>query len=404
MKLSVIIVNYNVRCFLQQCLDSVLKALRGIDSEVFVVDNNSSDDSLSMLSERYPQIRLLANRTNPGFAKANNQAIECSQGEYVLLLNPDTLVSEDALSLALDYMDGHPLCGGLGVKMTDGHGCFLRESKRGMPTPAVSFFKAFGLSALFPHSRLFGRYHLGFLDENEIHQVDVLAGAFMMMRRSALDKVGLLDETFFMYGEDIDLSCRLVQGGYTNVYFPPARILHYKGESTKKGSLDYLRVFYQAMIIFARKHYHGSFLWLYQAIIRVAVSLRAGMSLIWVFLHKCYWRVLLSVRRLFSWTRSRTCLLIGPEADRSVMERVLDLALGRQGGRRSATCWAPDIAAADALLRQHEIDEIVFSDHLDNYKELILCMERYASRRREFKIVHIDDKYLVGSNLVLIFD
>lgn len=404
MKLSVIIVNYNVRYFLQQCLTSVQKAMQGMDGEIFVVDNCSSDDSLSMLSQRFPQVRVLANRDNPGFARANNQAIALSSGQYVLLLNPDTLVAEDALRLAVGYMEAHPDCGGLGVKMTDGRGRFLRESKRGLPTPMVSFFKAFGLSALFPQSRLFGRYHLGFLDENEIHEVDILAGAFMMMRREALDKVGLLDEAFFMYGEDIDLSYRLLSGGYRNVYFPVSRILHYKGESTKKGSLNYLKVFYQAMIIFARKHYHGSFLALYLAMIHVAVFLRAGMSAVAIFLRKIYWKALLALRRLFSWQRPRVCLLVGNEADRPVMERALDLALARQGARRTATLYSDGFDQMEAVLERQEADEIVFSDRLDNYKDLILCMEKHASRDREYKIVHVSDKYLVGSNLVLNFD
>lgn len=404
MKLSVIIVNYNVRYFLQQCLDSVQKAMQGMEGEIFVVDNCSSDDSLAMLSQRFPSVRVLANQDNPGFAKANNQAIALSSGQYVLLLNPDTLVAEDAFRLAVDYMDAHPGCGGLGVKMTDGRGCFLRESKRGLPTPMVSFCKVFGLSALFPKSRLFGRYHLGFLDENETNEVDILAGAFMMMRREALDKVGLLDETFFMYGEDIDLSYRLEAGGYRNVYFPASRILHYKGESTKKGSLNYVKVFYRAMIIFARKHYHGSFLALYLAMIHVAVFLRAALSAVAIFLRKSYWKVLFALRRLFSWQRPRVCLLVGAEEDRPVMKRALDLALARQGARRTATLYADGFASLEAVLAQQQADEIVFSDRLDNYKELILSMEKHASRHREYKIVHLADKYLVGSNLVLIFD
>jgi len=196
-KLSVIIVNYNVKYFLEQCLISVFNSGKSIPMEVFVVDNNSVDGSVDMVREKFPQVNLIANNDNPGFSKANNQAIRISEGEYVLLLNPDTVVEGDTFTRCLDYMDEHPGAGALGVKMLDGKGKFLPESKRGLPTPAVAFYKIFGLSALFPKSKRFGRYHLGYLAENEINTVDVLPGAFMLIRKSALDKTGLLDEDFF---------------------------------------------------------------------------------------------------------------------------------------------------------------------------------------------------------------
>jgi cellulose synthase/poly-beta-1,6-N-acetylglucosamine synthase-like glycosyltransferase len=177
-------------------------------------------------------------------------------------------------------MDHHPEAGGLGVKMIDGKGNFLPESKRGLPSPSVAFFKIFGLSALFPKSRLFGKYHLGFLDKNKTHQVDVLAGAFMLLRKATLDKIGLLDETFFMYGEDIDLSYRITRGGYKNYYFPEARIIHYKGESTSKSSINYVIVFYKAMIIFASKHFSQSNAKLFSFFISIAIYLRAGIAIL----------------------------------------------------------------------------------------------------------------------------
>ena len=206
MKLSVIIVNYNVSCFLEQALNSVYKALRNVEGEVYVVDNNSVDNSLAMLEAKFPQVHVIANKENVGFARANNQAIRISTGEYVLLLNPDTVVEEDTFEKCIRFMDETPDAGGLGVKMVNGKGEFLPESKRGLPSPAVSFYKLFGLSKLFPKSKRFGAYHLTYLSNDEIHSVEVLAGAFMLMRRSVLDKVGLLDEDYFMYGEDIDLS------------------------------------------------------------------------------------------------------------------------------------------------------------------------------------------------------
>ncbi|MCC6685243.1 MAG: glycosyltransferase family 2 protein, partial [Bacteroidia bacterium] len=232
MKLSVIIVNYNVKHFLEQALHSVRKACAGIDAEVWVVDNRSVDGSVEMVQQKFPEVKLIANRENLGFSKANNQAILQSGGQYVLLLNPDTVVEEDTFNKVIAFMDRTPDAGSVGVKMIDGKGNFLPESKRGLPTPKVAFYKIFGLSKLFPRSHKFGRYHLGYLSENETHAVDVLAGAFMMLRKKALDETGLLDETFFMYGEDIDLSYRITKAGYKNYYFPETTIIHYKGEST----------------------------------------------------------------------------------------------------------------------------------------------------------------------------
>ena len=236
MRLSVIIVNYNVRHFLEQALLSVRRAMHGIDGEVWVVDNNSVDDSVRMMQEKFPDVRLIVNKTNPGFAIANNQAIRESRGEYVLLLNPDTLVEEDTFRKCLQFMDSHPDAGALGVKLIDGSGKFLPESRRGFPSPWVAFCKTFGLSTLFPHSRLFNRYYMGYLDENETHAVDVLVGAFMFIRRAALDKAGLLDETFFMYGEDIDLSYRIVQAGFQNYYFRKRKSSTTKARARKRAA------------------------------------------------------------------------------------------------------------------------------------------------------------------------
>ena len=279
MKLSVIIVSYNVRYFLEQCLHSVYNGSEGPETEVFVVDNASVDGSVAMVIEKFPEVKLIANKQNVGFAKANNQAILQSTAQYVLLLNPDTVIEADTLYQVVTFMDEHPAAGGLGVKMVDGKGRFLPESKRGLPTPEVAFYKISGLSALFPKSKLFGRYHLGFLDNEQVHKVDVLAGAFMLLRSEALAKTGLLDEAFFMYGEDIDLSYRLTKAGYSNYYFPGTRIIHYKGESTRKGSLNYVFVFYNAMIIFARKHFSQKNARLFSALIHTAIYLRASVSL-----------------------------------------------------------------------------------------------------------------------------
>ena len=279
-KLSVVIVNYNVKYFLEQVLLSCRKAVKGVDAEIFVVDNNSTDGSVQMVQNKFPEVKIIANKENVGFSKANNQAIEVSTGEYVLLLNPDTVVEEDTFKKVIHFMDEHPEAGGLGVKMLDGKGNFLPESKRGFPTPKVSFFKAFGFTSLFPKSKLFAQYYLGHLDENEIQEVEVLAGAFMLLRKKVLDEIGLLDETFFMYGEDIDLSYRIIEAGYKNYYYPHTRIIHYKGESTKKGSLNYVKMFYQAMIIFAQKHFSSRRASYYTTFIRAAIYFRAAITVV----------------------------------------------------------------------------------------------------------------------------
>ncbi len=279
MKLSIIIVNYNVKHFLDQCLHSVFKATQNMAAEVFVVDNNSVDDSMEMVAKKYPQVISILNKKNVGFSVANNQAIKVSAGEYVLLLNPDTIVEENTFEKTVAFMDHNLDAGGLGVKMIDGTGNFLPESKRGIPTPWVSFCKMTGLTKFFPKSKLFAGYYMGHLPENETNAVEILAGAFMMMRKSVLDKVGLLDETFFMYGEDIDLSYRIIKGGFKNYYFADTQIIHYKGESTKKGSLNYVYIFYKAMVIFAQKHFSQKNAKLFSIFINTAIYLKAGLTL-----------------------------------------------------------------------------------------------------------------------------
>lgn len=279
MKLSIVIVNYNVKHFLEQCLYAAFKAGSKVSSEIIVVDNDSVDGSCQMVEEKFPEVILIANKENVGFSKANNQAIRIAKGEYILLLNPDTVVEENSFLKIVEFMDRTPDAGGLGVKMIDGKGRFLPESKRGLPTPEVAFWKMFGFSRLFPHSKRFGRYHLGYLDNDQVHEVEVLAGAFMLLRRETLDKVGLLDEDYFMYGEDIDLSYRITKGGYKNYYFPETTIIHYKGESTKKGSVNYVKVFYNAMIIFAGKHFSKGNARRYAILINLAIYFHALLSL-----------------------------------------------------------------------------------------------------------------------------
>jgi len=276
---------------LEQALHAVYRAIGDIESEVYVVDNNSADDSITMVESNFPQVKLIANQSNTGFSTANNQAIKLAAGEYILLLNPDTLVEEDTLVKCITFMDTHPKAGALGVKMIDGSGKFLPESKRGFPSPRVAFFKTFGLSWAFPNSKFFNYYHLGHLDEEQNWEVDVLAGAFMMLRKSVLDEIGLLDERFFMYGEDIDLSYRIQKAGFANYYFADTTIIHYKGESTKKGNLNYVKTFYKAMILFVKKHFTGPMAGLFIIFLNLAIYIRAGISLIKQGLGKAHFAI-----------------------------------------------------------------------------------------------------------------
>lgn len=287
--ISVIIVNYRVKFFLEQTIASVIEASKGLDVEIIVVDNMSGDDSIAHSKQRFgDRVIFIENTENVGFARANNQAIlgtampqsgtVKAQGQYTLILNPDTIITHDALAQCVQWMKTHPNCGAIGVHMIDGNGVFLPESKRAFPTPWVSFCKIFGLSSIFPKSRLFARYHLRFLPEHESHKIDILAGAYMFCRTQLLQRIGGFDEDFFMYGEDIDLSYRITTAGYENRYLPVS-IIHYKGESTKKESMRYVEVFYDAMLIFYRKHY-PQFGKVAYPIIKAGVALRKSMAMV----------------------------------------------------------------------------------------------------------------------------
>ncbi len=250
MKLSVVILNYNVRYFLQQCLYSVQRAVESLDAEIIVIDNNSKDDSCRMVKELFPTVRLLENKENVGFSKANNQAVAVAKGEYVCILNPDTVVAEDTFTRTLDFAQRHPEMGILGVHLIDGTGNFLPESKRNIPTPLISLKKVLGSGS---------SYYANHLSPEDTGEVAVLVGAFMILKRSLYNSVGGFDEDYFMYGEDIDFSYSIAQAGYKNYYLGDVKVLHYKGESTQKD-LKYLDRFYGAMQIFYKKHFTQGFL------------------------------------------------------------------------------------------------------------------------------------------------
>lgn len=257
MKLSIIIVNYNVKYFIEQAIRTSISAAKNISHEIFVVDNHSVDGSQSMIKELFPGVKLIESKQNLGFAKANNLAIRQAKGEFILLLNPDTVVGENTFEECIHFMEQHADCGALTVKMLDGSGKLLLESKRGFPTPWAAFCKFSGLYKLVPSSEFFNQYYLGHLAYDEVQKIDVLPGAYIMVRKALVDKIGGLDEAYFMYGEDIDFSYQIKKAGYENYYLPEPHIIHYKGESTSKSSLNYVKSFYNAMIIFTNKYYGG---------------------------------------------------------------------------------------------------------------------------------------------------
>jgi GT2 family glycosyltransferase len=261
---------------LEQCLCSVTKACANIDAEVLVLDNNSSDGSKDFFAGKFPRVHFIWHDENIGFAKANNLALKQCSGEYVLFLNPDTILPEDCLEKSLLFLKAQTTQGALGVRMIDGAGNFLKESKRGFPSPGTSLFKLAGLAKMFPHSKTFARYYLGNLEQHQTHEVDVLSGAFMLITKKVLEIVGGFDEAFFMYGEDIDLSYRIQKASYANYYFAESTIIHFKGESTKKGSLNYVRVFHRAMLLFVKKHYKKTRL--FSILMQIGIGCNAVLS------------------------------------------------------------------------------------------------------------------------------
>ena len=389
-KLTVIIVNYNVKEYLRQCLHSVERALQGMEGEVIVVDNASSDGSVEELAAVYPSVTFIANKDNRGFSCANNQAIRLSKAEYVLLLNPDTIVGEDVLHHCISFMDTHPDAGGVGVKMLADDGRMAWESRRGVPTLMTSFYKMMGLCSLFPKSRVFGKYYMRYLDANEVNRIEIMSGAFMMLRRQALEEIGLLDETFFMYGEDIDLSYRLLGTGYNNYYLPRA-IVHYKGESTQKTSFRYVRNFYNAMLIFYDKHFDEK-KWM-SMLVRMGIFLMGGME----FLLRQRNRL---KNLLFPKSEQEKCsmLVVG---SRQMCEEVEALCKQCQ---MKCTCIVVSQATLPLKLisekkKEYFFDFITFDTDLFAYVDILSFMQREhlrkGSRHMRMGLYSVDSKTLV---------
>lgn len=386
MILSIVIVNYNVRYFLEQCLRSIVPSAIGIVHEVIVVDNASIDGSREYLESRFQWVKFIWNQENKGYAVANNQGLAISKGQFVLFLNPDTILSEDTLSTCLDHFRKNEKTGALGVRMIDGSGRFLRESKRSFITPMTAFYKLVGLAALFPKSPVFARYHLGHLDPHQKHQTDVLAGAFMMVRKSVLQKTGGFDEQFFMYGEDIDLSYRIRQAGFQNHYLPNPPIIHFKGESTRRHSLKYVRMFYGAMAIFARKHYGSWRAGFFTACIHLAIWLRAFVTLLLIPVRKHLIRTIKSLAGLTTSVKENL-----PEGRGQILIAADPLQYQRivSGIKSDTDSWIPGrIALEDRkhaktskvegirnILKRMHAREIIVCPPACTYKEIISMLD-----------------------------
>jgi len=278
MQLSVIIVSYNSMELLENCLFSVQKAMQTIDGEIIIIDNNSNDGSKESLPSKFPGVKFIFNNENLGFAKACNQGSKISSGDFILFLNPDTVLSETCLTDCISFFKTHQDAGAVGVRMLDDKGKFLKESKRGLPSPSASFYKLFGLTAIFPASKTIAKYYQGHLPENENNLVEVLSGAFIMIKRAVFEKVNGFDEAFFLYGEDIDLSLRISQLGYKNYYLGKISITHLKGGSTTYNK-KYVQNFYGAMNLFVKKHYNDKPS-LYRLCLRAGISVRKMLSIL----------------------------------------------------------------------------------------------------------------------------
>lgn len=281
MKISVIIVNYNVKYFLEVCLHSVLRATNEFDAELIVVDNNSTDGSMQMVAEKFPTVIRIENKDNAGFGKANNQGVAIAKGEYILFLNPDTVMPEDFFTKTIGYMDAHPEAGSIGPKLLDGKGQFAPDGKKSFPSLSVAIFKTTGINKVFSKSPYFNKYYAVHIGDDETAAVDVLSGCCMLVRTAVLPKIGgAFDEDYFMYCEDVDLSYRIQKAGYQNIYFPEATLIHYKGESTRKATLSYVRIFNEALSTFVRKHYSKGNAQLFTIFINIGIVLRAILGVV----------------------------------------------------------------------------------------------------------------------------
>ena len=366
---SVIIVSYKVRYYIEQCLNSVLRSVP--DAQILVVDNKSDDGSVEFLRERFPQAEIIANDYNAGFGKANNMALAKAAGKYVLFLNPDTVVAERTVPGCIGYMDEHPDAGAVGVRMQYGDGRFALESRRSLPTPSVSFWHMIGFGRMFPRSRKFARYHLTYLDPAQDCPIEVISGAYMFVRKEVLDRIGGFDEAFFMYGEDIDLSYRIMQAGYVNHYLP-LPILHYKGESTIKTSYRYAKVFYDAMLIFFNKHFKS-----YSGLFALMVRMVVGVRKMSTYLLQNIW-----ARRRMLADYTEKCLYVGRADSFGLVSELIS---------KSSVLTDPQFFEGsgdiDSALNGHmgpDIDAVLFDTDAFSFDEILDWMYARASEGKRY--------------------
>ena len=379
MQLSVIILNYNVRYFLEICVLSVQTALSNIDSEIIVVDNNSQDDSCEMIKKRFPNVTLIQNNYNIGFPKGNNIGVARAKGEYICILNPDTVVAEDTFLKILAFAKEQKDLGIIGCKLIDGAGNFLPESKRGVPTPWVAFTKIIGLYKIFPKSRLFCKYYAGHLEENQTGKVGILVGAFMVMKRDLYLEVGGFDENCFMYSDDIDLSYVVAKAGKDNYYFHDTTIIHYKGESTIKDG-TYMKRFQEAMNFFYKKHFSSDDL----------------QSLFFTFFMKIG-IIFFSFVKKFQWQAKFKRKPIRFELYSSCPEMAKKLTATLQN-KVSYHDLKTEKEVISYLNKCAVGAEVVLDNEFISFKECIAVLESAVNRGFTFKIRPKNANFLIGSN------
>ena len=392
MELSVIIVNYNVKYFLEQCLYSLVKACSNFDAEIIVVDNHSTDGSKEYLSAKFPSVLFKWNTVNDGFAKANNSVLAEARGKYILFLNPDTILPEDCLETCISFLKEHSSCGALGVRMIDGSGAFLKESKRSFPSPMTSLFKMLGLARLFRTSVLFARYYAGHLPEHETNEVDVLAGAFFMSPKTVLQELKGFDESFFMYGEDVDLSYRIQNAGYTNFYLADTSIVHFKGESTQKNSQAYIRNFYGAMRLFVQKHYRDKKAGLF--FMRMAINLS-------IVLARIKLSFIETVNSVQAATPATDVLIVANQERFNEILQTIKFASPPLliKGRVACTDVGPDkpLGNLNALIGQYQVNTVLLCEGEMSFGNLIETMQR-LSGKVNFLVNAEHSNSVVGSN------
>ncbi len=372
MQLSVIILNYNVRYFLELCVISVQKAIENLDAEIIVVDNNSSDDSCAMMKQRFPNVKLIENVANLGFPKGNNMGVAQAKGDYICILNPDTVVAEDTFIKILNFVTSSaveiPNTGIIGCKLIDGTGTFLPESKRGTPAPWVAFTKIFGLYKIFSKSKLFNQYYAQHLSENQSGKVDILVGAFMVMKRELYNEIGGFDENCFMYSDDIDLSYMTLKKGKTNYYFCETSVIHYKGESTIKDG-TYMKRFQEAMRFFYKKHFKIS--------VFFSVFMKIGI-------------IFFSFIKMFQ----------GKRKERLISKKYILISENENLRQKLENQFQKPVKMKRITqsFSENKNIEIIFDNNYINFKTIIQTMQKAKTNKFTFKILPKNTNFIIGSN------